>query len=319
MAESTTLGTDKTQKVTIDGIEYSRIVSKNTGSSLLPDTIPSFHASSENSTLSVIALRRAEFLQRYKEIKQSGDMDYASQIDKHWGVKVNSKLSGKCTYLGGTSSNIEIGDVVNQNLTGDATADIAGKGTAAGRGSIDYDVKEHCIIIGVYHCVPLLDYDSSVARRYAFKSEIGDYAQPEFDRLGMEQIPLSYLFPWNFSEDGDIIGTDYRKVRELSLGYAPRYFDYKIRYDVIRGEFNKSLLSWVAPLRIRMISDYFMNQQALEQDPHIDYSFFKVNPSVVDPIFAVNSDEDTKTDQLMVNMYFDVKAVRNLDYDGLPY
>jgi len=51
----------------------------------------------------------------------------------------------------------------------------------------------------------------------------------------------------------------------------------------------------------------------------MNFTFFKVNPNCLDPIFAVNADSDISTDQFLCSSFFDVKAVRNLDTDGLPY
>ena len=51
----------------------------------------------------------------------------------------------------------------------------------------------------------------------------------------------------------------------------------------------------------------------------MNYSAFKVNPNSVDPIFAVQADSSVDTDQFLCSAFFDVKAVRNLDVDGLPY
>ena len=51
----------------------------------------------------------------------------------------------------------------------------------------------------------------------------------------------------------------------------------------------------------------------------MNFTFFKVNPNCLDPIFAVNVNSDMSTDQFLCSSFFDVKAVRNLDTDGLPY
>ena len=54
----------------------------------------------------VLALRQAEALQRWKEISQSGDSDYREQIRKHFGVNLPQSLSNMCTYIGGISRNL---------------------------------------------------------------------------------------------------------------------------------------------------------------------------------------------------------------------
>ena len=71
------------------------------------------------SHFTVLSLRQAEALQRWKEISQSGDSDYREQIRKHFGVKLPQSLSNMCTYIGGISRNLDISEVVNNNLAAD--------------------------------------------------------------------------------------------------------------------------------------------------------------------------------------------------------
>ena len=64
-----------------------------------------------------------------------------------------------CTYIGGISRNLDISEVVNNNLAAEGdTAVIAGKGVGAGNGSFTYTTDEHCVVMCIYHAVPLLDY-----------------------------------------------------------------------------------------------------------------------------------------------------------------
>ena len=104
------------------------------------------------SQFTVLALRQAEALQRWKEISQSGDSDYREQIRKHFGVNLPQALSNMCTYIGGISRNLDISEVVNNNLAAEGdTAVIAGKGVGAGNGSFAYTTDEHCVEIGRAH------------------------------------------------------------------------------------------------------------------------------------------------------------------------
>ena len=100
------------------------------------------------SQFTVLALRQAEALQRWKEISQSGDSDYREQIRKHFGVNLPQALSNMCTYIGGISRNLDISEVVNNNLATEGnTAVIAGKGVGAGNGSFTYTTNEHCVVM----------------------------------------------------------------------------------------------------------------------------------------------------------------------------
>ncbi|WP_214281661.1 hypothetical protein, partial [Escherichia coli] len=85
--------------------------------------------------------------------------DYREQIRKHFGVNLPQALSNMCTYIGGISRNLDISEVVNNNLASEGdTAVIAGKGVGTGNGSFTYTTNEHCVVMCIYHAVPLLDY-----------------------------------------------------------------------------------------------------------------------------------------------------------------
>ena len=48
----------------------------------------------------------------------------------------------------------------------------------------------------------------------------------------------------------------------------------------------------------------------------MNYKFFKVSPSVLDPIFGFAADSTWDTDQLLVNSYIGCYVARNLSRDG---
>lgn len=273
------------------------------------------------STLSILALRQYEFLQKYKEIAQSGQQDYKHQIEKHFGVNVPDAMSEHVTYLGGYSSNLDISEVVNTNITGDNVSDIAGKGAGVGRGNIDYEFKEHGILMCVYHCVPLLDFETKGVDKFNMKTMFTDYAIPELDCVGMQSVQMVELI--NTPELVQKLAESNVSLAEgtySKLGYVPRYVDYKTSYDKVRGGFMLTdLQGWTAPVNSSDLVDYFAQTASVYKNYSIDSSFFKVNPSVLDRIFGVNADSALGTDQLLVNSSFDIKAVRNLDRNGLPY
>lgn len=264
------------------------------------------------TAFTVLALRQAEAKQKWAEITQSNAQDYRSQIKAHFGKNVSSALSMRSDYIGGMSSTIDISDVVNQNLGEEgAQANIQGKGVGVGQGKIDYEVPVHGYIIGIYHAVPLLDYSMTGIKRQNLKTTFMDYAIPEFDQTGMVKVPVVELT--NSRLDGVTISAD------AQLGYAPRYIDYKTDIDEVHGAFfNGGLQHWVAPFDDSYIKSFFESFYS-NSFTGLVWPFMKVNPAVVNPIFAVNADSDVSTDQLLCNCYFDVKAVRNLDVNGLPY
>lgn len=276
-------------------------------------TIDNTSPTSVPAGISVLALRQAECLQKWREIAQSGRMDYQTQMQKHFNVSPSETLSGHCKYLGGWTSNLDISEVVNTNLTGDNQADIQGKGTGTLNGNkVDFVAKEHGIIMCIYHCLPLLDWSINRIARQNFKTAFTDYAIPEFDSIGMQQLYASEM----------IFGLEDlpEDPTSINMGYVPRYADLKTSIDEIHGSFIDTLVSWVSPLTESYLSAY---RQACKDagfsDITMTYNFFKVNPHIVDNIFGVQADSTINTDQLLINSFFDIKAVRNFDYNGLPY
>nr|DAT91762.1 MAG TPA: Major capsid protein [Microviridae sp.] len=268
-----------------------------------------------SSKFSVLALRQAEALQRWKEICQSGDSDYREQIRKHFGVNLPQALSNICTYIGGISRNLDISEVVNNNLAADGnTAVIAGKGVGTGNGSFTYTTSEHCVVMCIYHAVPLLDYTITGQDGQLLVTDAESLPIPEFDNIGMEVLPMVQIFN---SPKASIVNL-------FNAGYNPRYFNWKTKLDVINGAFTTTLKSWVSPVSESLLSGWFgfgYQEGDANQKTKVvlNYKFFKVNPSVLNPIFGVNADSTWDTDQLLINSYIGCYVARNLSRDGVPY
>lgn len=276
---------------------------------------PKLQVEVSNLTLSVLALRQAEFLQKWKEVAAAGEQDYKSQIQKHWGVSVSDYLSHQARYLGGCATSLDINPVVNNNITGGNAADIAGLGTFSGNGSIHFESKaEYGIIMCIYHVLPIVDYIGSGVEHHCTLTDATSFPIPEMDKVGMELVPMARMMNPNTTVPG---------VNDTTfLGYAPRYIDWKTSVDRSVGAFSSTLRTWCLPaddnLLRAAVSTGFPETSDVKSES-VGAGFFKVNPSVVDPLFAVEADSTFDTDEFLVSSYFDIKAVRNLDVDGLPY
>ena len=269
-----------------------------------------------SSSFSVLQLRMAEAVQKYREVSQFADQDARGQIMAHFGVSLSPVLSDKCVYLGGSSSNIDLSEVVNTNITGDNIAEIAGKGVGTGQGSFSGNFDEYGIIIGIYHNVPLLDYVVTGQPQNLLYTNTADLPFPEFDSIGMQTIQFGRFVNSNAVKWTS--GVDYRVQ---TMGYLPRFFDVKTRYDEVLGAFRSTLKNWVAPLDPSYVSDWLQSSvtSSGKLALNLNYGFFKVNPRVLDSIFNVKCDSTIDTDQFLTALYMDIKAVRNFDYDGMPY
>ena len=286
------------------------------------------------ANFSIIQLRMAEALQRWKEVAQSVDEDYKAQIESQWGVKCSQYLSHQSIYLGGISSSLDINPVVNSNLTGDNVADIQGVGTIYNNGKIHFEAgAQYGYIICLYHCVPIFDYQCDGVDAMTTDTDITDFPLPVFDRIGMQQLP-SYLLS-NPRKSSDSSSADYFISEFLQqnsyLGYVPRYAPWKTSIDVSRGAFVSSLRNWVIPFDkslfvqtiTNVINNHVQNEGSNNSNVNtasfVTWSFFKCNPAVLDTLFAVNADATVDTDQFLISCFLDLKVVRNLDVNGLPY
>lgn len=266
----------------------------------------------DSSSLSILALRRAEAAQKWKEVSLSAEEDYTSQIGAHWGQRPNDLLSGMCKYLGGITSNLDINAITNTNLADNNAALQRATGTMSSNGSINFDANgQYGIIMCIFRSLPLIDYTSTGVHFGCTLTDVTDFPIPEFDRIGMESVPSCRACnPVGDSYVGDL--PDF-------FGYAPRYIDWKTAVDVSRGEFTSSLESFVLPFNDD--SFFAANSADFPNNPNVESGsikagFFKVNPHSVDTLFAVNAD---KADHLLCSTFFDVKVVRSLDPNGLPY
>lgn len=268
--------------------------------SLGPNARISFPVSGSDVSagLSILVLRQAEALQKWKEITLSGDLDYKTQLQKHWGVNISDDNSYMCKYLGGISNNLDVSEVINNNITADNKAEIAGKGVSASNGNINFTSHQYGLIMCVYHCKPIIEWNANnVMPRMLTKTKATDYAVPEFDQIGMQSVlhnEFLYDSQSNWAEP---------------IGYAPRYVEYKTSFDIVHGAFQDSLRYWVLPHSLSTFSDV----------AKLTFKAFKVQPNSLDNMFGLAVTADEGTDQFYCAAYFDAKVVRNLDRDGLPY
>ena len=265
---------------------------------------------SDVASFSILALRQAEALQKWKEITQSVDTNYRDQIKAHFGINTPASMSHMAQYIGGVARNLDISEVVNNNLYEDGSeAVIYGKGVGSGSGKMRYHTgSQYCIIMCIYHAMPLLDYAISGQDPQLLCTSVEDLPIPEFDNIGMEAVPATTLF--NSNRFNGVSAGDF-------VGYNPRYWSWKSKIDRVHGSFTTTLKDWVAPIDDNYLYKWFSPKDG--KSSSISWPFFKVNPNTLDSIFAVAASSIWETDQLLVNCDVSCKVVRPLSQDGMPY
>ena len=272
-----------------------------------------------STSLSVLALRQATALQKYKEIQLANDPDFESQVEAHFGIKPTHDMH-KSRFIGGSSSMIDINPVVNQNLgsgnqqNNEAVTKAAP--TGQGSSSFKFTADTFGVVIGIYRCTPVLDYSHVGIDRTLLRTDASDFVIPELDSIGMQQTFQCELYAPTSHHNNN--AEDERKYdMARTFGYAPRYSEYKVSYDRYYGAFCDSLKSWVTGF----------NTHIFDSDRWMDTSYFSIKvpqlfvcrPDIVKDIFLIQEYHDSNDDNLYVGMVNMCYATRNLSRYGLPY
>lgn len=267
--------------------------------------------------LGIAAFRQATALQKYKEIQLANDSDFVSQIEAHFGV--TPKHSDTVSYfLGGASSMIDINPQINSNLADWSQSNaIKAAPLGQGHGKIKFTADTYGIVLGIYRCVPVLDYAHVGVDRTLLKTDASDFVIPELDSIGMQQSVVGEICMPSF-HDG------YSSILQVkpstSYGYAPRYSEYKTSFDRYNGEFCFSLNNWVTGLNLTRLRNLIFSgttQGSLVYK--LAPELFNCRPDLVNSIFLNQKTHLTSDDNLFVGLVNMAYVIRRLSRYGLPY
>lgn len=299
-------------------------INGNTNSKSVSHTHPFSGSANINTALSgqlsIAALRQATALQKYKEVQLSNDSDFVSQIEAHFGV--TPKHSDTVSYfLGGASSMIDINPQVNSNLADWSQSNaIKAAPIGQGHGKIKFTADTYGIVLGIYRCVPVLDYAHVGVDRTLLKTDASDFVIPELDSIGMQQSVVGEIMMPSYFDNlhGDPIivvnGTIHKPTD--SFGYAPRYAEYKTSYDRFNGEFCFSLSNWVTGLDLHRLNQLLRSKTL---PTTLAPELFNCRPDLVKSIFLNQKTLLTSDDNLFVGLVNMAYVIRRLSRYGLPY
>lgn len=261
-----------------------------------------------NSFLTIPDIRNAFALDKLMRITQSAGKTYAEQIKAHFGFEVDEGRDTKVNYLGGFDSNIQVGDVTQTSGTSASPEEgvsikhagylgrVTGKAQGSGSGHIEFDAKEHGILMCIYSLVPDMQYDSTRIDPFVTKLSRGDFFLPEFENLGMQPLQSRYI-------------SDIASQKTKFKGWQPRYSEYKTALDINHGQFvNGQPLSYWTVGRGR-------SGETLDT---FDIASLKINPNWLDSIFAVNYNGTQLTDCVFGGCQFNVQKVSDMSETGEP-
>ena len=200
-----------------------------------------------DASLKISALRSATALQKYKEIQNSNDPDFANQVLAHFGIKpkVDSRTS---VFIGGDDKTLSINPQVNTNFVDGGQPEIKAIGVGDLSAGCKFTASTYGMIIGIYRAVPQLDYSHVGIDRNLFKTDATDFPIPELDSIGMQtqyrcelSAPLVGLAPALVPYDSTVNNLD----MSVTYGFAPRYAELKSARDYFEGGFCGAYSSWV--------------------------------------------------------------------------
>lgn len=275
-----------------------------------------------NASMKVSALRSAIALQKYKEIQNSNDPDFAAQVLAHFGIKpkVDSRTS---VFIGGDDKTLSINPQVNTNFQDGGAPEIKAIGIGDLSAGCKFTSTTYGMIIGIYRAVPQLDYSHVGIDRNLLKTDATDFPIPELDSLGMQtqyrcelSAPLLGLcdkvVPHGYVTNPIDMSTTY--------GYAPRYAELKSARDYFEGGFCGAYSSWVTGYDQEFLSlwrrnigpGYFQSSGGIDD-------LFKCRPSLLYPIFVNQWSGTVNDDKLLIGSVNACVAVRPFSMYGLPY
>ena len=102
-----------------------------------------------DSTFKISALRSATALQKYKEIQNSNDPDFAAQVLAHFGIKPKTDTRTS-VFIGGDDKTLSINPQVNTNFQDGGEPEIKAIGIGDLSAECKFTSSTYGIIIGIY-------------------------------------------------------------------------------------------------------------------------------------------------------------------------
>ena len=314
-----TLVKDATPGVSSHGSYASQVTASSSGNHLVGFA---GKLTTADSSLKISALRSATALQKYKEIQNSNDPDYAAQVLAHFGIKpkVDTRTS---VFIGGDDKTLSINPQVNTNFQNGGEPEIKAIGIGDLSAGCKFTSTTYGMIIGIYRAVPQLDYSRVGIDRNLLKTDATDFPIPELDSVGMQtqyRCELSAPLLGLCAKIAPYESSSNTLDMSVTYGYAPRYAELKSARDYFEGGFCGAYSTWVTGYDQSFLSAWRQNHgsSGLVNYDSID-DLFKCRPSLLYPIFVNQWSGTVNDDKLLIGSVNTCVAVRPFSMYGLPY
>ena len=275
-----------------------------------------------DASMKLSALRSATALQKYKEIQNSNDPDFAAQVLAHFGIKpkVDSRTS---VFIGGDDKTLSINPQVNTNFQNGGEPEIKAIGIGDLSAGCKFTSTTYGMIIGIYRAIPQLDYSHVGIDRNLFKTDASDFPIPELDSIGMQtqyrcelSAPLVGLCNSLVPYEKQTSSLD----MSVTYGYSPRYAELKSARDYYEGGFCGAYSTWVTGYDQSFLSAWRRNRGSVSVSDYDSIEdLFKCRASLLYPIFVNQWSGTVNDDKLLIGSVNTCVAVRPFSMYGLPY
>lgn len=269
------------------------------------------------SGFDILALRKATAVQIWRERALRAGNQVQDNFRAHYGSEPRTHMNSHPTFVGSVDAPLNIGDITATANTGvgslGALADVAGKGMS----SLDEKVfkftnsgNDFGVLMGIWSMLPETEYNATGIDPMNTLLESDDFFKPEYENLGLAPVGSEVITTSVSLQEGD--------SPSVILGYAPRYWQYKTRLDLVHNSFmvlNANIGAnayWVSP---KYDVDAAVGAAVESGTGVMPLSCLYVNPAIFDGNFVVNAATE---DQFIVDMYFDCTAIRSMSVSGMP-
>jgi len=251
----------------------------------------------EATGIDVNELRKAIRLQEWLEKNARAGSRYVESIMAHFAERVPDYTAQRPIYLGGGKQPVTISEVLS-TYSGEAAnthdlpqGNMSGHGISVGKTNrFNAKFTEHGFVFGIMSIMPRTAYQQGF-ERFWNKLDKFDFYWPEFAQLGEQEVENSEVYYDPLQENVE---------NRETFSYQARYAEYKYKQSQVAGDFRDNLAFWHMG---RIFSNRpSLNEEFIQADPRKD-------------IFAVN---DPDTNNLYVQIYHNVKAIRKMPYHNVP-
>lgn len=239
-------------------------------------------------TIAINALRTASAVQRFLERQAVGGYRYIETILTNFGIRVPDFRLNRPQYLGGGKQPVVISELLSTAETGgELVGTQTGQGNSLGAiNSFDFQVPEHGYIYGILSVLPKTGYWQGIPKHWRYTSK-NDFYWPSFAELGEQEILNNEIY-----YQPNVGSTNLQ-----TFGYQQRYAQYKYGISTVHGAFRTTQKFWHMAREFTVL-------------PTLSSAFVTSNPT--NRVFAVAGDN------VMVQLYHDVKARRPMPYFATP-